>query len=426
MVDALDRRLHGSRASLFVHELLVNSCHFPLANLFFEFAREGREVFFAPDLYTLIFACLLQAWVISGWGSKRGLVQLLGNLIGPAVYTLIEWGLEGVVFFSAGNHLLYIVFGASIGMAQAARLACKARWSKNLMTLGEGLLRGLALFGLYAVLESPSAGKTFDPVRFLVEPTHVYLSLSFAALGLLLGLTQIYVQLTQGILRETAERLSQLSAWAFGRERVADAVEDQSSLYLRAGHRAIVFADLRGFTAWSDRHSPEAVVAMLNRFYETVEGALNDHALSPLKVKFTADEAMLVFQTEDDAWKAAFHLSIAVSTQLAPEGLAVGCGVHSGPTVEGLLGSHQFKLFDVIGDTVNVAKRLCDEAGPGEVLVSSRAGQRTHLPATGTQRTLVLKGKPEPIDVTVLRVVTPDGAPAVIAMAPDAPPPARS
>jgi class 3 adenylate cyclase len=52
------------------------------------------------------------------------------------------------------------------------------------------------------------------------------------------------------------------------------------------------------------------------------------------------------------------------------DGLGGGIGLHFGPLVEGLLGSAGVKFYDVIGDTVNTAKRIESAAESGEVLIS--------------------------------------------------------
>jgi len=88
---------------------------------------------------------------------------------------------------------------------------------------------------------------------------------------------------------------------------------------------------------------------------------------------------------------------------LAPWGLGAGIGLHSGPVVEGLLGSAGIKGYDVIGDTVNTAKRIEGAAGAGEVLVSEpvRAALGAAL-AVGARRELTVKGKEAPIAVCPL------------------------
>jgi class 3 adenylate cyclase len=160
----------------------------------------------------------------------------------------------------------------------------------------------------------------------------------------------------------------------------------------------VVFLDIRGFTAWSERQTPEEVVRMLNAFNEATEAAVAPHA--PIRIKYTADEALLVFAEPAPAVAAARAIREALATHLASFGLAPGFGIHGGPVIEGLLGSASVKAFDVLGDTVNVAKRLCDAAGGGEILVSESIA----LAEAGASsvRELSVKGKALPLRVRVL------------------------
>jgi class 3 adenylate cyclase len=109
---------------------------------------------------------------------------------------------------------------------------------------------------------------------------------------------------------------------------------------------------------------------------------------------------LLVFAEPGPALAATLALRVALARHLTPYCLSAGFGVHSGPVVEGMLGSSSVKAFDVLGDTVNVAKRLCDNAGGGEILVSV-ATPLGSLAAGGT-RELVLKGKAQPLTVRIL------------------------
>ena len=81
--------------------------------------------------------------------------------------------------------------------------------------------------------------------------------------------------------------------------------------------------------------------------------------------------------------------------------LAAGAGVHYGQVVEGVLGGEGAKAYDFIGDTVNTAQRLCDAAGPGELLVSVAACKVAGI-TPQDQRAVVAKGKREPLQAAVL------------------------
>ena len=77
----------------------------------------------------------------------------------------------------------------------------------------------------------------------------------------------------------------------------------------------------------------------------------------------------------------------------------VGGGIHSGPVVEGLVGSEHYRLFDVRGDNVNTAKRLCESAMKQELLVSQDVFSKIQGLSTHPPRETMMKGKQEPQQV---------------------------
>ena len=119
--SALDARISGSFRNRYQQELFRNSGQFPIANLLLELLLEGPAIFLAPDIYTLIGATLLQAWVLTRSAATAAPRRFLGNLVGPAAYSAVEAGFEGWEFFASPNHLAYWVFAAAIGALQAAR-----------------------------------------------------------------------------------------------------------------------------------------------------------------------------------------------------------------------------------------------------------------------------------------------------------------
>lgn len=143
---------------------------------------------------------------------------------------------------------------------------------------------------------------------------------------------------------------------------------DSSILTLQRRERTILFMDIRGFTSWSETKTPEEVVTMLNTYFDTAE-RLWEQA-EPIKVKHTGDEILAVFATAKEALQAVFYLQEAIGRLLADYDLAAGIGIHTGQLVEGLIGSESVKAYDIIGDTVNTGKRICDHAAGGEILIS--------------------------------------------------------
>lgn len=122
------------------------------------------------------------------------------------------------------------------------------------------------------------------------------------------------------------------------------------------------------------------------------ETILNRHGF--IKFKLSADEVMAIFPTAYVAVQSALVLRSEVNQLLSSEHLGVGIGLHNGLLVEGLLGSAEMKFYDVIGDTVNTAKRIENAAQSGEILVSEHVcnaiGQAVGI---GTKREIDVKGK---------------------------------
>jgi class 3 adenylate cyclase len=194
-------------------------------------------------------------------------------------------------------------------------------------------------------------------------------------------------------------RLRQYSEWSLGRGILDRAIADENTLAMQRVERAVLFMDIRGFTAWSEQQAPEAVVGLLNDYYRMAEQALGDDR--PIKIKYTADEVMVVFADAAAAARAGSRMLAASRKMLSASGLAVGAGLHQGQVVEGVLGGDGAKAYDFIGDTVNTAQRFCDAAAQGELLVSRDACVAAGLDIE-TFREITAKGKREPLQAAVL------------------------
>jgi class 3 adenylate cyclase len=107
---------------------------------------------------------------------------------------------------------------------------------------------------------------------------------------------------------------------------------------------------------------------------------------------------MAIFANPQDALAAARGLARAVGDYLRPHGLGVGIGLHWGAVVEGLMGGTGTRQFDVIGDTVNTAKRIEGAAARGEILLSEDFRAAAGL-AVAAPRTIEVKGKVAPLVV---------------------------
>jgi class 3 adenylate cyclase len=154
---------------------------------------------------------------------------------------------------------------------------------------------------------------------------------------------------------------------------------------------AIVFADLTGYTRFTEEHGDEAAAALATRLAVVADEVGQDHR--GRLVKLLGDGVMLHFAQSADALAAAVELRAA----MAPAGLpATHIGIDAGTVIR--------READVYGRTVNVAARLAAAAGPGQILVSDAAlraarSEDATLPEMSELPPLELKGMPEPIPV---------------------------
>jgi class 3 adenylate cyclase/tetratricopeptide (TPR) repeat protein len=163
----------------------------------------------------------------------------------------------------------------------------------------------------------------------------------------------------------------------------------------------VVFCDVVGSTKLGESVDPEALQALLARYFERMQGIVVAHGGSV--EKFIGDAVMAVFGVpvthEDDAVRAC-RAALEMRDALPGLGVAGRIGVNSG---EVLVGTTE-RL--ATGDAVNIAARLEQAADPGEVLVGSAtialAGARLDV---GEERLLELKGKRAPVAAHVLHSV---------------------
>lgn len=137
--------------------------------------------------------------------------------------------------------------------------------------------------------------------------------------------------------------------------------------------RTLLFTDVRGFTSYAEKKAPEEVVAVLNRLLEVQARVI--HEAGGDVDKFVGDEVVAVFEGEESAKRAcgaAAAIKALVEAEGAPfDGLRLGAGVATGSVILGMIGSERRADFTVIGDSVNVASRLCSIAKPGQIAVCS-------------------------------------------------------
>jgi adenylate cyclase len=142
---------------------------------------------------------------------------------------------------------------------------------------------------------------------------------------------------------------------------------------------SIVFMDICGFTAISERESADFVVKLINKYFDLMVKEIIAHG--GYIDKFLGDAVMAVFRGDyhlDRAIEASLAVHKAIETQkeeMSDKGTffpKVSIGINSGEMISGNIGSAALKRLDftVIGDVVNTSQRLQSAAQPGQIVIS--------------------------------------------------------
>ena len=228
-------------------------------------------------------------------------------------------------------------------------------------------------------------------------------------------------------LRHTVDRIQSLVSAETGRRLGSNAEDALSQLLRTAANDAparderftsreltILFADLRGFMAISNRYPPETVLQVLNRCLVTMIDVVFAH--EGMIDKFMGDSIMAHF-SESASGKAPEQRAVlcALDLQLAMDALNaehqksglpelfLGIGINTGSVLVGTLGSERYQTHTVIGEEVNIAARIEALSLRGQVLLSETTYNRcSTLAKTGEPFSVHVKGKAEPIVVREL------------------------
>jgi adenylate cyclase len=232
----------------------------------------------------------------------------------------------------------------------------------------------------------------------LIADTRVHGALYADRLDAFTSFTRDDLELVSAVAAQTAVAVENARAHArLAREEVARAnygrflpeyvvqqiLENPDSFKLGGINQTltVLFADIRGFTRLSEHAPPERVVQLLNNYFTAMSDVIFAHGGT--LDKYLGDGLMALFgaptaSPEDacNAVSAAVQMQRRmeeINAQLRAEGLAeiaIGIGLHTGVATVGYIGSERRSEYTAIGDTVNLAARLEQNALPGQIILS--------------------------------------------------------
>jgi adenylate cyclase len=170
---------------------------------------------------------------------------------------------------------------------------------------------------------------------------------------------------------------------------------------------SVLFADLQGFTTFSERHAPLEVSEMLNEYFTVAIPPVVEQYGGDVD-RLVGDAIMVTFNTQGDqpdhAERAA-RAALAIQETTAriagehPRWPRFRVGVNTGEATVGLLGTAGGRTYTVLGDAVNLAARLEGTAPVGGVVIGSETARRLPTARTEALGPVQVKGKSESVEV---------------------------
>ena len=198
----------------------------------------------------------------------------------------------------------------------------------------------------------------------------------------------------------------------FAPARVVDDILEKRSLDIAETREVtILFADLRGFTALSEKMEAPELVRLLNKYFQRMDRAVDEH--SGFISKFIGDGLLVLFGAlHHNPWQSTDAVKAALKMQREVEALddaldnpdlpalSLSVGIHRGPVVAGIVGSFEVKEFTVVGRHVNFASRvegLTREHGVDVLITDAVRDDLDPSVSLAKQPARAVKGVQEPV-----------------------------
>ena len=185
---------------------------------------------------------------------------------------------------------------------------------------------------------------------------------------------------------------------------------------------SVLFADIIGFTQIAENIRPEELVSILNRYFTLITHACEIN--NGIVDKYLGDGVMLVFgapQEHADHCFSAIACATLIQRLITEENrqreqqgkfpIQFRIGINSGPMLAGNMGSTERMEYTVVGDTVNIASRLCGIANSDQIVVARKVYQNESIiprVLAGEYQAIRLRGISQPVTTYLIETLTAD------------------
>ena len=337
---------------------------------------------------------------------------------------------------------LGFVIATPVGLVLAAALAALSAVDRELVQprlLERALLVLLAAWAIVALTLFPEVDDSVVPERLSLP----LVALSVAGIAfytfavvryvelyrerrsrLVLGFAVAFVLLAEAMVAVAVSRNWHASWWEwhvlmlFAFALIAVMAHREGSeerfgrLYLEreAQPVTVLFADLKGFSGFSEQHEPTVVSRMLDTLFEAAIPAIERHR--GRVDRLIGDAVFATFEGDGHAERAA-HAALELQEETGalaarhPEWPRFRAGLNTGEASVGVLGTGTGRTYSAIGDTVNLGSRIEGLAPAGGVAISAETARHLWGAETEPLDTVQVKGREEPVEVLLLRRLPP-------------------
>ncbi len=325
-----------------------------------------------------------------------------------------EFGLSRLKFYDLKRRTIYATEIGKIGSIENGQALRTVIEQRKPAVIAKDQPDGSRVYELYVPLfaagELKSVVELYEPVTYLdhilyqaalpvVAIPGGLLVVLVVSLALLVGRAQNDINLRTETIIGLRKRLESLvSRGAVAAARKAESADHSQNLPSESIEATLLFSDVRDFTQFSEQHSPETVIGFLNQLMAQQVAIIQNHGGDVDKM--IGDAVFARFEgpgREKGAVLAALEMQQALGLADFPRG--VGIGIFSGRVIAGGIGLSDRLDYTVIGDSVNVAARLCSAAQAGEVVCDREALKIAAVAGFGDLETVQVKGRQSPLEV---------------------------
>ena len=320
-----------------------------VASLFFYFKTKRFEVFRLIQLSLFLFTPFIMQWSIGSYVTSSGV--MLWALLAPIGALVVSGWRESIPWFFA-----YMVMTVISGAFD------------YFLSVGDDSGIAMKTIGVFFALNFAAMSSI---IYFLVR----YFVVEMEKIKNQLDVNHELLVSEQ----EKSERILSNVLPAHIAQRLKD---EESQIADGYADLTVMFADLVNFTQLTESLSPAQMVSLLNKIFSSFDDISDKYGVE--KIKTIGDAYMVVgglnpskSNYTEDIVNMAMEMKALVTSHpsFAKYHLDIHCGVATGPVVAGVIGTKRY-MYDLWGDTVNVASRLTHEAGHGMILVDKMTYNR--------------------------------------------------